>query len=332
MQTWYNVDEIAIFLQEYETLDTTKEARRLHAQQLSTVLDEMLLMNTTTASTQADAQALSSIGNVESEPTIIHVDEAIGATKDSLCSIASASKSKHSRHPTTISELMFAPFVGVGTVMIFLLLMSIAANSGCISIIQVEIQALVLAISCVYIIVSAIMKLRGTINGIHFNSVRDMCVTSIASITPYVYYIWHSICGQFMRSETMVRRLIGYFHQQFFVALECALSSLRHIRMRMELSSFVTSYRASFLGTISITSFVGSCIVQLQQVIQYIIDTVRKYSTVVPLTLEQASPSTVTYDKPKAGSRRSQKKGSTTDTRQGEVEDIMIHLLFLWTS
>ena len=174
------------------------------------------------------------------------------------------------------------------------------------------------------------MKLRGTINGIHFNSVRDMCVTSIASITSYV----GSCINQLRRIFCcIVWQLVGYCQwQHSFVAFQCALSGLRHIRMRMKLSSFVTSCRAIISGIMSITLFVGSRIIQLQPVIQYINTVDRKYSTVVPLTLEQASPSTVTYDKPKAGSRRSQKKGSTTDTRQGEVEAIMIHLLFLWTS
>ena len=86
MRKWWDVDEVAIFLQEYETLDTTKEARRLHVQQFCMVLNELML-NNTTASTPANAQDLSSIGNVTSEPTIIHVDEPIGATRDSLSSM-----------------------------------------------------------------------------------------------------------------------------------------------------------------------------------------------------------------------------------------------------
>jgi len=122
MRQWYDIDEIAIFLQEYETLDSTKEARRLHAQQFCMVLDELL--NTTTASTPADVQGLSSLGNVASEPATIHVDEPIDATMNNLCS--TADKSEHS-HLTTVSELiescqiallvmLFAPLVGVGTV------------------------------------------------------------------------------------------------------------------------------------------------------------------------------------------------------------------------
>ena len=82
--------------------------------------------------------------------------------------------------------------------------------------------------------------------------------------------------------------------------------------MRMKLSSFVTSCRAIISGIMSITLFVGSRIIQLQPVIQYINTVDRKYSTVVPHTRERASPSTATYGQSKgcriSGSRRSRKK------------------------
>ena len=307
MIQWYDVDEIATFLREYETLDTTKEARKMHIQQFCMVLNELML-NNTTASTPANAQDLSSIGNVTSEPTIIHVDEPIGATRDSLAVLLPSSKSEHSRHPTTVSEMiescriallvmMFAPLVGVGIVMISLALMSSAANCECIPIIQV------LATLSVYI-VSAIMKL---------STARDMCITSIASISSFVWScsyhqsnLWHSTFSRFMRSKVKPCRLIGCFQHQVSVSLACSLSGLG--RMRIKLSSFVTSFRATFSGTVAITSFIRNCTMQCQPVIKYVIDTARKYSSVVPCTRERASPSTATYGQSKACSRRSRKK------------------------
>lgn len=227
--------------------------------------------------------------------------------------------------------------VGVGMI-IFLVLMSIAANCGCIPVIQALVVSHIVRLH--RRLCNHETKLLGTINEIHFNTVRGMSVTSIASITSYVEscinqlrrilcYVWlQSLVsswdlkpwlGDSLDTSSSTSSWLWSMPFQDFDIYVWSAALLRHV----EQASRVSCPSLHSLGAASLNCNQSSNIplillgnIQPQCLIL-------ENEHLLPLLL-MVGPRLVREDL--------ERRGSTIDARQGEVDDIMIHLLLLWTS